>query len=129
MIEPLCIHHVSLTVKSLAETRSFYHDILCLKELKRPNFNFEGTWFQIGNQQLHLIVDPNHTINSERTINSRAPHFAFRVRDYYETLDWLKAHQIEVVAKPDSRSGFAQIFCSDPSGNTIELHVEQSDLR
>ncbi|WP_088104506.1 VOC family protein [Halalkalibacter urbisdiaboli] len=129
MIETTAIHHVSLTVVNVEEAKVFYRDVLKLKELPRPNFDFEGAWFAVGAQQLHLIIDPGHTINLERTINTRAPHFALRVIDYYETVKWLQQNKIDIVEKPDSRSGFAQIFCLDPSGNTIELNVDQNDLR
>jgi glyoxylase I family protein len=41
---------------------------------------------------------------------------------------WLKQQGVEILEKPNSTSGFAQIFCCDPDGNLIELHVDQADL-
>jgi len=35
---------------------------------------------------------------------------------------------VTVLEKPDSVSGFAQIFCADPDGNLIELNVDQMEL-
>ncbi len=114
---------------NLARAKKFYSDILCLKEIERPNFDFPGAWYEIEQQQLHLIVLPSaQTIRKDKSINSREGHFALRVENYDETLDWLYKHGVALVEKPDSTSGFAQIFCTDPDGNIIELNVDQKDL-
>ncbi|MBF0708249.1 VOC family protein [Alkalihalobacillus hwajinpoensis] len=126
MIEVQQIHHVSLAVTDLERAKKFYKDILCLKEIKRPNFDFPGAWFQIGQQQLHLIVYPDaNTLRGSTSLSSREGHFAFRVNSYDNTLKWLREKKIEVYENPTSKSGFAQIFVSDPDGNLIELNTEQ----
>lgn len=51
------LHHVSLPVSDLQRSIAFYSDILCLKKIERPAFDFEGAWYEIGEGQLHLIVD------------------------------------------------------------------------
>ena len=80
-------------------------------------------------QQLHLIVLPSsQTIRQDKSLSSREGHFALRVEDYYETLNWLKKNGVEILEKPKSESGFAQIFCADPDGNLIELNVDQQDI-
>lgn len=123
------LHHVSLTVTNLEKAKDFYSNILCLKEINRPNFDFPGAWYEVGNQQLHLIVLPDsQTIRKNKKINSREGHFALRVENYYDTLNWLSINNVTVLEKPDSVSGFAQIFCADPDGNLIELNVDQRDL-
>ncbi|WP_332692237.1 VOC family protein [Halalkalibacter lacteus] len=122
-MKALTLHHVSLQVSDIIKAKAFYSNILCLEEEKRPDFGFEGAWYKIGEGQLHLIVDK--TLSQERKIDSRGRHFALRVEDYQKTVEWLKMHQVEIVEKPTSKSGFAQIFCCDPDGNIIELHVEQ----
>ncbi|TWI59707.1 VOC family protein [Halalkalibacter nanhaiisediminis] len=126
MMKALYLHHVSLTVSNLAKSIAFYRDILCLEELERPDFDFEGAWFRIGEGQLHIIVDESLPKEPKQVIDARGPHFAIRVDDYQKTVEWLKENQIEILEKPDSVSGFAQIFCCDPDGNIIELHVERS---
>ncbi|OLO28090.1 glyoxalase [Alkalihalophilus pseudofirmus] len=125
------IHHVSLTVTNLDQAKDFYSNILGLKEIERPAFDFPGAWYEVANgQQLHLIVLPNsQTIRKDQSLNSREGHFAIRVANYTHTLDWLKLHQIEILEKPKSVSGFAQIFCADPDGNLIELNVDQADMK
>jgi catechol 2,3-dioxygenase-like lactoylglutathione lyase family enzyme len=124
-----CLHHVSLTVTDLEKAKAFYSEILCLKEIQRPDFDFPGAWYEIEGQQLHLIVDPSsQTIRQDKRLSSREGHFALRVANYNDTLQWLKQNEVEVLEKPNSKSGFAQIFCADPDGNLIELNVDQKDL-
>ncbi|OMP65699.1 VOC family protein [Domibacillus epiphyticus] len=121
------LHHVGINVTNLEKAKQFYREILCLEELERPPFDFEGAWFAVGNQQIHLLVIPeSQTIRRDKRLSSREGHFALRVKDYEGTLQWLKKNNIDVLEKPDSTSGFAQIFCADPDGNLIELHVERT---
>lgn len=123
------IHHVSLAVTDLEKAKIFYGEILGLKEIDRPPFDFPGAWYQIGNQQLHLIVHKEaHTLRSTEKIETKDGHFAIRVKNYYETLKYLKEKQVEIEERPDSVSGFAQIFCKDPDNNLIELNVDQQEL-
>lgn len=129
MIKYKELHHVSLTVTNLEKAKDFYSNILCLNEIERPNFDFPGAWYAIGNQQLHLIYLPeSQTIRKDKSISSREGHFALRVENYYDTLNWLSINNVTILEKPDSVSGFAQIFCADPDGNLIELNVDQMEL-
>ncbi|MGG1398764.1 VOC family protein [Bacillus salipaludis] len=129
MIQYKELHHVSLTVSDLVRAKDFYSRILCLPEIPRPDFDFLGAWYGIGQQQLHLIVLPeSQTIRQEKYVSSREGHFALRVENYQDTLNWLKKNGVEVLEKPNSKSGFAQIFCADPDGNLIELNVDQKDM-
>lgn len=129
MIQYKGLHHVSLTVTDLDRAKDFYSNILCLKEIKRPNFDFPGAWYEVGPQQIHLIVLPSsQTIRKDKRLSSREGHFALRVENYHKTLEWLENNGVEIVNKPDSKSGFAQIFCADPDGNLIELNVDQQDI-
>jgi glyoxylase I family protein len=120
------IHHVSIVVTDLKRSKRFYGGVLGLQEIPRPSFDFPGAWYQIGrSQQLHLIVhDRAQTLRVEGGIDTRDGHFALRVKDYDKTLDWLTGSGVEVVAKPDSKAGFRQIFACDPDGNIIEFNVE-----
>ncbi|MGJ9383485.1 VOC family protein [Salipaludibacillus sp. CF4.18] len=129
MIDIIGLHHVSLCVTDLAKAKEFYGEVLGFAELQRPDFDFSGAWYSLGDQQLHLIVyRESNTLRKENNINSRDGHFAIRVRDYHQTLSSLKYKGVQVVEKPKSKSGFAQIFCMDPDHNLIEFNVEQKDV-
>lgn len=126
MIEVKNIHHVSLSVVDIERSRSFYSDVLCLNEIERPDFGFNGAWYQIGDQQLHLIeYSSSSSLRNTNELDSKVGHFALRVEDYRQSIEWLKEKGIEMYENPTSRSGFAQIFITDPDGNLVELNVEQ----
>ncbi|WP_077624585.1 VOC family protein [Sediminibacillus massiliensis] len=123
------LHHVSLAVTDIDRAKDFYGNILGLKEIDRPGFDFPGAWYQIGSQQLHLISYPgSETIREKGEMETKDGHFAIRVKDYHQTLNFLKKQNVDVLEKPDSISGFAQIFCMDPDHNLIEFNVDQSSL-
>jgi len=129
LIDFASIHHVSLPVTDLEKAKTFYGDVLGLKEIERPPFDFPGAWYQIGQQQLHLIVyESAQTLRRRDNMDTKDGHLAIRVMDYYETLAYLKCQNVEIDARPKSTSGFAQIFCKDPDNNLIEFNVEQSEL-
>ncbi|WP_413379946.1 VOC family protein [Alkalihalobacillus sp. 1P02AB] len=129
MFEIESIHHVSLSITNLEKAKFFYGTILGFQEIERPDFDFPGAWYQIGNQQLHLIVHSTSDTLRKGDIQTKDGHFAIRVKDYKKTLQYLKNKGIEIVEKPNSDSGFAQIFCMDPDRNLIELNVDQAMLR
>lgn len=130
MIEVENFHHVSLSIDNLEAAKHFYGTILGFSEIDRPDFDFPGAWYQVGNQQLHLIVHSrSETLRFNNEIETKDSHFAIRVKDYEKTLHYLKRSGIKIVEKPKSKSGFSQIFCTDPSGNIIEFNVDQTSLK
>jgi glyoxylase I family protein len=129
LIDFKSIHHVSLSVTDLEQAKRFYGEILGLKEINRPNFDFPGAWYKIGDQQLHLILyQDSETLRKNRQVETKDGHFAIRVQDYYQTLAYLKDKGVLVTENPNSKSGFAQLFCTDPDNNLIEFNVEQGSL-
>ncbi|MBO7748934.1 VOC family protein [Paenibacillus sp. MWE-103] len=124
MIRHEGIHHVSLIVTDLERAKRFYEDVIGLREIPRPAFDFPGAWYGIGEggQQLHLIVHPGETLRGGG-IDTRDGHFAIRVADFDETIAWLSEHGIEHRHNRNSITGFAQIFLTDPDRNIIELNA------
>ena len=122
------IHHVSLCVTDLERAKRFYGEVLGLKEVERPAFNFRGAWYELGDRQLHLIVHTNpRTLRGTTEIDSRDGHFAVRVTDYEATLEHLRANNVEVGQQPDNPTPWAQLYVTDPDGNVIELNTERRD--
>src|SRR6516164_7540978 len=69
------IDHVSVIITDVERSRRFYRDVLGLKEIAKPRtFDFVVAWFDLGNQQLHLLRK-----DRPDTISPR--HFALRVAD------------------------------------------------
>ncbi|GMA59563.1 VOC family protein [Alicyclobacillus fastidiosus] len=125
MIECQYVQHVSLAVTDLKRARRFYKKVLGLKEIERPKFHFPGAWFAAGAQQLHLIVNPRaQTLRDISTIDSMESHFAIRIANYDAAIRHLSSLGVPFVAKPDSVTGWKQIYVCDPDCNVIELNSE-----
>ncbi|GAF15122.1 glyoxalase family protein [Bacillus sp. JCM 19046] len=117
------IHHVSIIVHNLERAKRFYGETLALEELSRPPFDFEGAWYAIGTQQLHLIVQEIKE-EAPATIQTRGRHIACKVYHFDRAVQFLQDRGIETIVKKHSTSGFHQVFFTDPDGNTIEWMAE-----
>jgi glyoxylase I family protein len=128
MIAIRALHHVAVTVTDLARAKRFYGEVLGLREIPRPPFDFGGAWYDAGLQQLHLIVhSPTRTMRHTTEIDSRDGHLALQVASYDEALAHLRAHGVELLDRPDNLTPWAQIYVTDPDGNVIELNAERAD--
>ena len=109
-------HHMAIEVKDLEKCKWFYAEVLGLMNIERPDFDFPGLWFQVGeNTQLHLMMH-----GEKIPITMR--HFAIEVEDFDETLKTLAANGVKVVSGPGKRvDGSDYLFCKDPDGNLIEI--------
>ncbi|MDF2959274.1 MAG: glyoxalase [Paenibacillus sp.] len=128
MINYECIHHVSLTVRDLERAKAFYENVLGLKQIERPPFDFPGAWYAVGagGQQLHLIVHEGETLR-QGEINTRDGHFAIRVSSYKAAQAWLDRQGVPYEARPFAKAGFPQIYVLDPDRNIIEFNAERYD--
>jgi glyoxylase I family protein len=119
MIEIVNYLHVALIVADLDRAVEFYSHILGLKQIER-NFKYPGAWYQIGDVQIHLIVDVNYRVDPDLdlTVSTRNPHIALGVRDLEIAKQELIAANCVVKM---SNSGRAALFTQDPDGNIIEL--------
>ena len=110
--------HTSLAVSDVEQSRHFFETILELSPVERP-FSFAGAWYQLGEQQLHLIqvdqVKPD-MVNIEKWGRNR--HVAFGVTNLSNMRSRLEHHNYPVQM---SGSGRAALFTKDPDGNIIEL--------
>lgn len=105
--------HVCVPPERLEEAKGFYTDIIGLDLIERPDvFTSTGYWFNIGDIQLHIGVEPS----ARRTIR----HTAFEVTNVVAARGHLEDHGIEIVEEPKiaGRERFAFI---DPFGNRMEL--------
>jgi len=106
--------HVCVPYERLEEAKCFYIKVIGLELIDRPDhlFSSAGYWFNIGNVQLHIGIEPA----LPRTIR----HTAFEVADIDAARHHLQSNGIEIVEEPviPGRRRFAFI---DPFGNRMEL--------
>jgi glyoxylase I family protein len=131
------IHHVSLPVTDLERSKRFYADVLGLREIERPPFDFPGAWYELGEGQVHLIVHDGATLRGDKSLDSRDIHFAIRVRSFAAALEQLEslgfstqaddADPMKMKVSPRPTAGFPQIYVLDPDRNVIEINAERLD--
>jgi glyoxylase I family protein len=131
------LHHVSLPVTDLARSEQFYEQVLGLRRLERPAFDFPGAWFEVGaGQQLHLIVHPHQTFRAGKGLDTRDIHLAVRVQSYRETLNFLRSQGYteetmdefqRIKLQPHARAGFPQMYILDPDRHVIEINSATLD--
>ena len=121
------IHHSAVCVTDLARAKRFYEQVLGLREVPRPDFDFEGAWYEMPDgRQLHLIVhDTPLSLRGTTSIDTRDGHLALRVASYQDTLADLDAKGVPHVAQWDNKTPWAQIYVTDPDGNIVELNAER----
>ena len=65
------IDHVSVLITDVERSRRFYGELLGLREIAKPKtFDFVVLWFDLGNQQLHLLLkkDVESTTHERRSL-------------------------------------------------------------
>jgi len=107
----------------LARARSFYEDVLGLVVcVNRPELGFEGVWYDLGAQQIHLLALPNpDPVTGRPEHGGRDRHVALGVSDIEGARQILERFGIRSTM---SRSGRRALFCRDPDGNAVELAEE-----
>src|SRR5476651_1150025 len=82
------IDHVSVLITDVERSRRFYRDVLGLKEIAKPRtFKFVALWFELGSQQLHLLLKDKPDTRSPR-------HFALRVKDVQKARDHMREREV-----------------------------------
>ena len=111
------IHHCSLAVRDLERAAVFYREVLGLQEIAiPPTFapaGLEVRWFQVGAQQLHLILSSEPNLPGKR-------HFALQVDNAQAARATLRKQGIEM-RETVSIPGTDRFFIADPDGNRIEI--------
>jgi catechol 2,3-dioxygenase-like lactoylglutathione lyase family enzyme len=108
------LDHCSVLITDVERSRRFYRDLLGLKEIHKPRtFNFVVVWFELGDQQLHLLL-------KDRADSISPRHFALRVRDARAARAYFQEHGV-AMQETTPIPGAERFFIADPDGNRIEI--------
>lgn len=111
------IDHVQIAVPRALETQciAFYREVLGLKEIPKPEElrGRGGAWFQTGNLQMHVGIDPEPSPKSKR-------HICFLVGDLAAAKAVIVARGV-AIEEESVTEGLSRFFIRDPAGNRIEI--------
>ena len=113
------LDHVALHVADVAASVHFYGEVLGFDAIPRPNFDFPGAWFRLGErQELHRIGGRAAPSQGK----SRGNHYALRVEAVTEVVTALRRRALEPLRGPKQRpDGIWQVFYSDLDGHVVEF--------
>jgi catechol 2,3-dioxygenase-like lactoylglutathione lyase family enzyme len=116
----LGLHHATFLTADLGRARAFYEGVLGLHpDAGRPQMAFDGVWYDVGAQQIHLMVlpDPEHGLQRPAH-GGRDRHVALAISDMAALVRGLAAAGIPYTL---SQSGRKALFCRDPDMNALEF--------
>jgi catechol 2,3-dioxygenase-like lactoylglutathione lyase family enzyme len=136
MLELESLHHVAISVSDLSRSKDFYANVLGLEEIARPAFPFDGAWYRVGRQEVHLIVSRDPTFRTAKGVTLEDCHLALRTRSWRAALAHLESKGCHVGGdepgrsmrvNPSSVTGYPQIHLLDPDRNVIEINADGMD--
>ena len=117
-MKPRSLNHVALHVEDVARSASFYEGVLGLAKIERPDFDFPGAWYRLGeDQELHLISGQHQ----DPQVRSGANHWALLVDDIDEAERFLQDRGGKPSRRRTRPDGAFQIYLRDPDGHSIEI--------
>jgi catechol 2,3-dioxygenase-like lactoylglutathione lyase family enzyme len=113
------IDHVQITAPRAleAEIIAFYRDLLSLRPIPKPAElrTRGGAWFQVGNLQLHIGLDPDIPASPKSK-----RHVCFLTEDLAAAKR--AAERAGITIEEESRAeGLTRFFIRDPAGNRVEI--------
>ena len=80
----LDIHHVAIKTQDLEATDRFYEEVLGLEKIDRPDFDFPGTWFDLGSTMFHIMAGDAGLDNDGNPTHGSASvdHVAVKAHDF-----------------------------------------------
>ena len=108
------IDHCSVIVTNVVKSRTFYGEVLGLKEIPAPReFDFVAVWYDLGGTYLHLLLKPQPDTISPRHFCLHTPDAA-AARVHFTQLGVPIEETVRIAAAD-------RFFVRDPDGNRIEL--------
>jgi catechol 2,3-dioxygenase-like lactoylglutathione lyase family enzyme len=111
----LSLEHVTITTPEELEEEviSWYVEVIGLERVEKlEGARSGGGWFQAGEQQVHLLIDPHNP--------PKNAHFCLRVADFESFVGRLRTSGCHI-EQARQIPGRKRCFTRDPAGNSIEL--------
>lgn len=137
--------HYSIRTADLAASRSFYTEVLGLREGFRPPFKFPGIWLYDSADEtdfgvVHIIgVDVNDAQGLKDYLGDKdaaslygtgaVDHVAFLATGLQAMRATLQQRAIDFTERTVPSLGLYQLFIGDPSGVTIEMNYPHDEAR
>ena len=121
------IDHLTIIVADLEATTRFYVELLGMRLVPRPAFDFPGAWYETDGCQIHATVASDMAGLAgwgDRKVKSlsRGHHFAFQVPDVATAVNWLQQQGVEIaVAAKNRPDGATQAYVYDPDQHLVEV--------
>ncbi len=116
--------HSTILVSDLSRATDFYEGLLGFQaDPMRPDMGFAGKWYNLGEQQIHLmeLAAPEAITHIRENLAEHAGrdrHIAMQVDSVENLAMLLKRSDIPFTR---SKSGRNALFCRDPDGNGLEF--------
>ena len=127
MVKVKSIHHMTLNVGEGEKARDFYGRVLGLQEIKKPREDLPVIWFGAQRDELHLMIKPGSNLSrtdlslTGRELRREGRHVAFTMEGSLDDIAMLL--EGEHIPYRRGTAGLPQIFCEDPFGNFLQLHI------
>ena len=119
-------HHVAIICSNYEKAIDFYVKKLgfCLiREVNRPQQQDMLIMLESGQIVLELFIKPDAPARVDNPEALGLRHFAFRVENIDEAVDWLHSRGVETEPiRNDTINGGRFTFFRDPDGLPLELH-------
>ncbi|GAB3779415.1 hypothetical protein GCM10028818_29910 [Spirosoma horti] len=118
-------NHISIHVKDVPTSATFYRDVLGLKPIPVPdNLKATRAWFDLGNgQQIHLLDGRTEQIVHDRN----GSHYALFVEDINKSEQYLKSKNVPY-HRQVRFDGIVQVYFSDLDGYLFELNEDKKPI-
>ena len=118
------IHHVAIKTQDLEATDRFYTDILGMSFADRPEFDFPGSWYNIGSTMVHIMAGYAGLDTQGKPTDGGASvdHIALFAQGFDDYKKKFEAHDIEWRQFSIPPVKLWQLFVHDPNGVLIELN-------
>jgi len=118
------IHHVAIKTLDLDATNRFYIDVLGMREVPRPPFDFPGSWINMGSTMIHVFAGyaaygPDGSFHPG---GAAVDHLSIMARDFDAFKRVFADHGLEWRELDQPTAKLWQLFVHDPNGILIELN-------